>query len=88
MRASDSHVQQCLPGGRGVAIYFDPNDPSSVVDTIQLFIEKQKDFECIQKFRDRLNEFPKDWDVVARAFASVLESSASGTVGIPRHANS
>ena len=73
---------------RDLAMYFDPDDPSSVVDTIELFTEKQKDFGCIQRFRDRLNEFPKDWDVVAKAFASVLESSASGTVGIPRLANS
>jgi len=66
-------------------MYFDPNDPSSVVDAIELFTEKQKDFGCSQRFRDRLNEFPRDWDVVAKAFASVLESSASGTVGKPRH---
>lgn len=60
---------------RDLALYLDPCNPSSIVDTIQDLPSSIELSTYKHAASQRLDDFPKNWDEVARMFVAVLRQS-------------
>jgi glycosyltransferase involved in cell wall biosynthesis len=60
---------------QNLAQYFDPLDASSIVDAIKNCPNLKERNDYSSRAVERLLDFPKDWDEVARSFVGILEQS-------------
>ena len=58
---------------RDLALYFDPLDPVSIADTIELFAGGRRVLDFAQRARARLAEFPTSWEPVARQYLGIFK---------------
>ena len=56
-----------------LAMYFDPLDSISIVDTIENYIKNPSLPEYGENFTQRLNNFPKSWEKVTEQYAKLIK---------------
>lgn len=54
------------------ALYFDPLNPISIVDSIEKLIYQFSISDYIKKAQKRLNQYPKSWEIVAKEYLMIL----------------